>query len=329
MKKLFILLIPFIFIFAACSNSTASDKGTTQSSEEVLTVYTTVYPLQYFTERIGGDLVDVKTVYPPGSDEHTYEPSQKDMIKMADSDLFIYLGLGLEGFVDQAKDILSNEGVKMIAAGEHLAIENTEQHEHDDHEHEHDNDHDHDHDGHSHDGHDHGDVDPHVWIDPVYGQQLAEEIKTQLITALPEHEEEFTANFDQLNEELNKLNDKFTSMVENADKNKFIVSHAAYGYWESRYGLEQISVAGLSTSSEPSQKQLQNIIQTANENTLDTIYFEQNVSSKLTEIVQSEIGAESLQLHNLAVLTEADINEGENYFTLMERNIDNLEKGLN
>ena len=118
-------------------------------------------------------------------------------------------------------------------------------------------------------------------------------------------------------------------MVENADKNKFIVSHAAYGYWESRYGLEQISVAGLSTSSEPSQKQLQNIIQTANENTLDTIYFEQNVSSKLTEIVQSEIGAESLQLHNLAVLTEADINEGENYFTLMERNIDNLEKGLN
>lgn len=329
MKKLFILLIPFIFIFAACSNSTASDKGTTQSSEEVLTVYTTVYPLQYFTERIGGDLVDVKTVYPPGSDEHTYEPSQKDMIKMADSDLFIYLGLGLEGFVDQAKDILSNEGVKMIAAGEHLAIENTEQHEHDDHEHEHDHDHDHDHDGHSHDGHDHGDVDPHVWIDPVYGQQLAEEIKTQLITALPEHEEEFTANFDQLNEELNKLNDKFTSMVENADKNKFIVSHAAYGYWESRYGLEQISVAGLSTSSEPSQKQLQNIIQTANENTLDTIYFEQNVSSKLTEIVQSEIGAESLQLHNLAVLTEADINEGENYFTLMERNIDNLEKGLN
>ncbi|WP_461611828.1 metal ABC transporter solute-binding protein, Zn/Mn family [Cytobacillus kochii] len=325
MKKLFILLIPFIFIFAACSNSTASDKGTTQSSEEVLTVYTTVYPLQYFTERIGGDLVDVKTVYPPGSDEHTYEPSQKDMIKMADSDLFIYLGLGLEGFVDQAKDILSNEGVKMIAAGEHLAIENTEQHEHDDHDHEHE----HDHDGHSHDGHDHGDVDPHVWIDPVYGQQLAEEIKTQLITALPEHEEEFTANFDQLNEELNELNDKFTSMVENADKNKFIVSHAAYGYWESRYGLEQISVAGLSTSSEPSQKQLQNIIQTANENTLDTIYFEQNVSSKLTEIVQSEIGAESLQLHNLAVLTEADINEGENYFTLMERNIDNLEKGLN
>ncbi|MEK5104046.1 zinc ABC transporter substrate-binding protein [Cytobacillus sp. FSL M8-0252] len=325
MKKLSILLIPFIFILAACSNSTASDKETTQSSEEVLTVYTTVYPLQYFTERIGGDLVDVKTVYPPGSDEHTYEPSQKDMIKMADSDLFIYLGLGLEGFVDQAKDILSNEGVKMVAAGEHLAIEKTEQHEHDDHDHEHD----HDHDGHSHDGHDHGDVDPHVWIDPVYGQQLAEEIQTQLITALPEHEEEFTANFDKLNEELNELNDNFTSMVENADKNKFIVSHAAYGYWESRYGLEQISVAGLSTSSEPSQKQLQNIIQTANENTLDTIYFEQNVSSKLTEIVQSEIGAESLQLHNLAVLTEADINEGENYFTLMERNIDNLEKGLN
>ena len=88
-----------------------------------LTVYTTVYPLQYFTESIGGNVVQVETVYPPGSDEHTFDPSQKDMMKLADSDLFIYVGLGLEGFVEKAKSTLENEKVTLLAAGEHIHLE--------------------------------------------------------------------------------------------------------------------------------------------------------------------------------------------------------------
>ena len=102
--------------------NTESKKENVQSDRQ-LTVYTTVYPLQYFTEVIGGNFVQVKTIYPPGSDEHTFEPSQKDMMKLADSDLFIYVGLGLEGFVEKAKSTLKNEKVTLLAAGEHIHIE--------------------------------------------------------------------------------------------------------------------------------------------------------------------------------------------------------------
>ncbi|NRG45409.1 zinc ABC transporter substrate-binding protein [Bacillus sp. CRN 9] len=330
MKKILLLLIPSIMVMAACASPTAEE----QNNEEKLTVYSTVYPLQYFTERIGGELVDVKTIYPPGADEHTFEPSQKEMIAIADADLFIYLGLGLEGFVDNAKNTLKNENVTMIPAGENIHLEEAktedehEGHSHEEHgEEEHDHDHAHGEDGHEH--HHHGDVDPHVWIDPLYSKELAESIKNALIDKMPEEEKTLNANYEKLAAELDELNNEFTQVTNEAKNKKFIVSHAAFGYWEERYGLEQISISGLSTSSEPSQKELQKIIDDAKEHNLDYIFFEQNVSSKLTEIIQTEIGAEPLTIHNLSVLTQEDIDNEENYFTLMNKNIKNLNKALN
>lgn len=59
------------------------------------------------------------------------------------------------------------------------------------------------------------------------------------------------------------------------------------------------------------------------------VLFEQNVSSKLTDVIRKEIGAESLTLHNLGVLTTEDIKNEEDYFSLMEANLKTLEKALN
>ena len=61
---------------------------------------------------------------------------------------------------------------------------------------------------------------------------------------------------------------------------------------------------------------------------LNYVIFEQNISSKLTEIIQKEMGAKSLELHNLSVLTEKDIEAGEDYFSLMEKNVKTLQTAL-
>ena len=131
-----------------------------------------------------------------------------------------------------------------------------------------------------------------------------------------------------LAQKLDTLNEQFTEVINEAENKDIIVSHAAYGYWESRYGLEQISVSGLSTSSEPSQKDLEKIIETAKEKNINYIFFEQNVSSKITEIVQNEIGAEALVLHNLSTRTDEDIKKNRDYFTIMEDNLQSLKTGL-
>ncbi len=84
----------------------------------------------------------------------------------------------------------------------------------------------------------------------------------------------------------------------------------------------------MNTANEPSQKELKKIIEKGKKENIKYVMFEQNVSSRLTEVVQNELGAEALTLHNLAVLTPEDEKNKEDYFSLMNRNIDTFKKAL-
>lgn len=303
-----ILAVLLLLSLTACGiqgNEAAKKK------KKQLEIYTTVYPLQDFAEKIGGKYVHVHTIYPPGTDEHTFEPSQKDMMKLADEDLFIYIGLGLEGFVNQAKDILKSENVKMVAAADGLnkkdLIASTDHDHHDD----------------------SLDVDPHVWLDPVYAKTLAKTIEDALIEKMPEHKVYFEQNYQQLAAKLNLLDQRFQKVAENAKTKEFIVSHAAYGYWEKRYGIKQLPISGISSTSEPSQKQLKTLVDKAKQQHIHYVLFEKNVSSQLAKVVQEELGAKPLTLHNLATRTDKEIKEHQDYFSLMNENLKSLNKALN
>ncbi|MGG3560263.1 zinc ABC transporter substrate-binding protein [Neobacillus rhizosphaerae] len=313
MKKIILLLsllLPLTLVLSACSDGTQQS----QSKKDKLTIYTTVFPLQYFTERIGGNLVDVKTIYPPGADEHTFEPSQKDMMNLADSDLLFYIGLGLEGFVEKAKGTLKNENVKLVSVADQLQLpkEDSTLHEEEDDDHEH-----------------RGDVNPHVWLDPIYSKEMAAVIRDRLTKEMPKNKDLFEANYQKLATELDDLNAQYQQTISTAKHKKIIVTHAAFGYWEKRYGIEQISISGLSTTNEPTQKELEKIISIADHDGLHYILFEQNVQSKLGKVVQKEIGARALPIHNLGILSKNDIKNKETYFTLMAKNLESLKTALN
>ncbi|WP_368657526.1 metal ABC transporter substrate-binding protein [Metabacillus halosaccharovorans] len=344
MKKYLLSLSTMFFIsslLVGCNSN--GDTSSSQSSEpatdsDTLKIYTTLYPLEDFTKKIGGDLVEVENVIPPGADAHTFEPSTKDMVNIAEADGFIYSGVGLETFAETVQESLKDEDVSFINAGEGLELlEGHDEAEHEEDEAVHEEEHAHDETEHSHDEaaaeeehvHDHGDTDPHVWIDPILSIQLAENIKNALTELNPDGKETFENNFEALKTQLNELDQSFSEVINNASKKEILVSHAAYGYWESRYGIEQISVLGLSPTQEPSQKELQTIIETAKEHDIKYIIFETNVSSNVTDIVQSEIGAEALTLNNLETLTDEDIANKEDYFSIMKKNIETLEKALN
>lgn len=312
-KFAFITALISLFMMTACGNSNGNegvDKAGETEKAEVLEVYTTIYPLQYFAEQIGGNLVHVTNIIPVGADAHTYEPTAKTMISVASGDMFIYNGAGIEGFVDAMIQSFNHRDIRIVQATEGVDLLNIEEHGHED------------------DGHDHGDVDPHVWLDPLYSIELAKNIRDALIELMPEQAEEFANNFAELQKELEQLNAEFEKMTEEVKKDTFIVSHAGYGYWEHRYHLHQVSVTGISPTNEPSQKQLQAIVQLAKEHGLSHIAFEKNMTSKVAEAVQKEIGADIVYLHNLEALTEENIADGEDYISLMRKNIEALRKAL-
>ncbi|MDR6997764.1 metal ABC transporter solute-binding protein, Zn/Mn family [Neobacillus niacini] len=95
---------------------------------------------------------------------------QKDMMNLADSDLFFYIGLGLESFVEKAKTTLKDENVTLVAAADQLQLPK-DQHA----------------DEADEDDHHHCDVNPHVWLDPIYSKEMVEIIKDSLIKKMPQH----------------------------------------------------------------------------------------------------------------------------------------------
>ena len=128
MKKKSLILLALIttLLIGACGKKEEDNSAETKNDGK-LTVYTTVYPLQYFTERIGGNFVAAHSIYPAGADEHSFDPTQKDMIALSDADLFFYIGLGLEGFVDSAKKTLKNEHVEMVATADSIPKDQLEE----------------------------------------------------------------------------------------------------------------------------------------------------------------------------------------------------------
>ncbi|WP_112180051.1 metal ABC transporter solute-binding protein, Zn/Mn family [Paraliobacillus zengyii] len=308
----------------------------TDSEEEKLQIYTTLYPLEYFANEIGGSYVEVTSILPAGADAHTYEPTSKTMVDIATADLFIYNGADLEAYAEKIQQALIDEDVEMVEAAEGLDLLNYEhEHEEESEEHAHDEEESEEHtyeeeeaESTEDDGHDHGDVDPHVWLDPMLSVSLAENIKEELVAKMPEQEETFEANYQDLVSRLESLDSNFHDTIEGYDQNEILVSHAAYGYWEKAYGIEQLAISGITSSDEPSQKELENIIEEVEENDIHYLFFEQNITPKVATVIQQETGVESLELHNLSVLTEEDIDNSEDYFTLMERNLKAIETAL-
>lgn len=306
-KKLVMILSVFLFFITACQESSTDES----SSEGNLLIYTSVYPLEFIVDEIAKDVATVKSVYPPGVDAHTYEPSSKEITDIARSDAFIYLGAGMESFSESIAESLSAYDILFIEIGQHeqLFLESS-------------------HGEHHHDDHHHRDFDPHIWLDPLRMIDVAEIVTTQLSELDPDNQTFFEQNFKQLEEKLRTLDDQFKQTLENKQMKKMIVSHAAYGYWEDRYGIEQISISGLSSSDEPSQKELAQIVKFAEKEEIQYIIFEQTGSNRLAEIIRENIDAEKLFIHNLEVLTDEDIENGEDYISIMERNLQTLDEAL-
>ncbi|WP_242220837.1 metal ABC transporter substrate-binding protein [Bacillus cereus group sp. BfR-BA-01380] len=311
MKKrslIFSFVLIFTLIFAGCSNK----NNTANKKDGKLSVYTTIFPLADFAKKIGGDYVEVTAMYPPGADSHTYEPSQKQTVQVAKADLFVYNGAGLEPFAEKMEKTLKNENVKIVNASEGIELRASTEDEHEE--------------GHK---EEHHDKDPHVWLDPTLAMKQAEAIKNALVKLQPEHKEEFEKNFVALQTKFTSLDNQFKEVADHAKTKEILVSHAAYGYWEQRYGLKQIPVAGISASDEPSQKTLASITATAKEHGLKYILFETFSTPKVAEVIQKETGTKILRLNHLATISDNDAKKNKDYFTLMEENINTLKEATN
>lgn len=272
-----------------------------------ISIITTSYAMEYFAERVGGDRATVENLLKPGTDAHSFDPSPSDIGKLYTSDLLLLSGLGFEEWIDNVTNAIGSDGPTVINVGLSL-VEEIE--------------------GVMTAGHDHGDtfneLDPHVWLDPHLANKQVGAIAEALIEIDPDGADVYNANRAKVGTELEDLDSRFEAGLSSCRQGRFITSHAAFGYLASRYGLEQVPISGPSHGTEPGPLDLVSIIDTIKEFEIQYVMREIVVISPFTETIAREVGVEVLPIYSIESLTIDQSQAGEDYFSLMDDNLEGL-----
>ncbi|WP_449126129.1 metal ABC transporter solute-binding protein, Zn/Mn family (plasmid) [Staphylococcus chromogenes] len=316
-KKSIILL----FVAVLTLSLVACGKGDSEKSSNhkgKLEVKTTVYPLKSFAQQIGGKYVDVESVYPNGVDPHTYDPSQKQMVDIGKSDLFVYTGDNLDPIAKKiAKAINDKDKTLSLEAS---LDKNSDLLKGEEHEHEHDH-------GEEHEHHHHGKYDPHIWLDPVISQKFAKEIKDELVEKDSEHKGYYEDNYKKLVKDLKGIDQDMKQAVKGNEGKTVYISHDSIGYLADRYNFEQEGVQNMNAE-EPSQKDLTNIVKQIKKDNVKHILVEENVSNKVADTVRKETDAKTIKFYNMGSHTKQQDDDKNSYQSFMKENVKAIEKAL-
>lgn len=161
--------------------------------------------------------------------------------------------------------------------------------------------------------------DPHVWLDPQRYILIVRRIGSALRR---------TDSTQSLVTRLQALDREYRRGLAHCARREIVTSHEAFGYLSQRYSLRQVAITGLTPEAEPAPRDLQRVIDLVRTTHATTIFFETLVSPRIAETVAREAGAETAVLDPIEGLTAAEQRRGEDYFTIMRGNLENLRVAL-
>ena len=304
-----VIVIP-LASFAVTQPSFNSEISTTKNSK--LQIITSATFLYEFSQNIGKEMIDVTLLVPMGADPHDWEPTIRDREKLQKADVIIVNGIGYEHWLDSF-DSNDNQGILVDTSN---GISTLDSEKHDDHTKEDD------HDGHEEDKHNHGELDPHIWLNPVYAQLQVKNIANALSNSDPTNKNYYQSNAAIYNKELDLLDSKIRTELSGC-KTDFITFHNAFSYFSEEYGLTQHTIISSNDShGEVTPQTLENIISLARELNIKVIFAEESTSTKTSQVIADEIGGKVLVLSPLEIVSD------ESYVEKMIQNLDNLKDVL-
>ena len=305
MQKKIISTLIVIIVLTVAAGFLAQKKAVPLPGK--FSIATSFYVLGNFVENIAGDTVSVTVITPSGIEPHDYEPTPSDLITVGRSKLFLYNGAGFDPWAEKLVSSL-NQGsavpVAVLAVSEHLNTEDLVREKGT------------------------NTSNPHYWLDPILAIKEVEIIRDMLIDLNPSATRTYQENARVYIEKLMNLHQEYQAGLRSCNLRDIIVSHAAFTYLGSRYTINTIPIAGISPEEEPSAKKIGEITQIAREKGIRFIFFETAVSPKLAETIAREAGIETLMLNTIETLTETELKAGEDYISVMKKNLNNLKKAL-
>ncbi|MHB9033394.1 MAG: metal ABC transporter solute-binding protein, Zn/Mn family [Anaerolineae bacterium] len=236
-------------------------------------------------QNVAGTRLHVDTLMPLGTDPHTYEPTPKDVTKIADADLLFINGAGFEGWLANLIATSASKAV-IIQASNGLTARTPKPGELA--------------------GGSASDIDPHFWLDPTKTVRYVENIRDALGAADPGGISEYTANAAAYIKQLQDLDASLMQQVSVIPEAKrlIVTNHDDFGYFADRYGFTIVGtiLASISSEASPSAQQVAQLVNQIKATGTKVIFLETGVNKQLPDQISKETGAKviaDLYTHSL------------------------------
>ena len=334
-----------VFLLNGCSTvkkvSTSDDK---------VSVVSTIFAPYDFVREVAGDKAELTMLLPPASESHSFEPTPQDIIKIQNSDVFIYVGGESDAWVNEVLESMDTSGMKIITlidcvevVEEEIVEGMEEEHDHEDisldeeHEGEEQEGDEHENEEHANEEHEdeeHADVeheyDEHVWTSPKNAKLIVQKISDVLCEVDEVNKEIYKKNTTEYLGKLDELDQAFQTVVDQSVRKTIVFGDRfPFRYFADAYGLSYFAAfPGCSTETEASAATVAFLIDKIKEEQIPVVFHVELSNQKMANTISEATDAKVLLLHACHNVSKAEFESGVTYLDLMYKNVENLKEAL-
>jgi zinc transport system substrate-binding protein len=288
-----------------------------------LQVAATIVPLGDFCQKIGGDLVQVQVLIPPGASPHLFEPAPSVMARAFQARVFVYIGAGLEPWATKLLQSRGSKNLIVVEAAQGMTLLGMDRHHHGQEESEapgrpgqlpHAKN--------SPEAHLAGN--PHLWLDPVLAQEICRKIAAAFIRADPAHQARYEANLEAYLAALEALHQEIQQHALAWSLRDFVSFHPAFSYFARRYNLHEVGTIEAAPGREPTPRHLKNLVTAIRRYGIKVVFAEPQLNPRVAEVIAQEAGVKVLLLDPMGGAPPY----GSDYLKLMRHNLAALDTAL-
>lgn len=302
-KQLFWITLLSLLLMA-CSSEQTADNGK-------LNVVATTGQIADAVANVAGDHVNLTGLLGPGIDPHLYVPTEGDVSTFGEADVIFYNGLHLEAQMTRVMEQMERSGIVVVPVGDRLPTERLL--------------------GWTGSG---GAYDPHIWNDPALWSMVVATIRDTLVTADPDNAADYQANAERYLAAIADTDSYVREQIESIppERRIMITAHDAFGYFARSYGLEVRGLQGISTESEASTADVQELADYIVAQQVPAIFVETSVSPRTIESVQAAVRAQGFEVEIGGSLFSDALgeagHEAETYIGMLRYNARTLAEAL-
>ena len=305
---------------SSAASSEAAPSASASASGNGLSVVATTTVLADVAAGVLGEAGTVEPVMPPGADPHSFAPSAAQVEQMLSADLVVENGGDLEKSMLDALDEVRAADVPVLTALDSVPTLTFDEGE-----------------GHSEGEHAEGEheqaaggTDPHFWLDPVRTADVAQAMGERLAAetgddALSDRGETSAARLRELAASVEE-----TLSAVPPERRVLVTNHEAFGYFADRFGFEVAGtvVPALTTEAEPSAQDLEQLVETIEDEGVPVVFAENTSPQRLAEAVAAEVGSDVQVVELFSDSLGADGSEGATYEDMMSTNAQRITDAL-